>query len=185
MRRIPAALLILAWLAASAYFFVLHALSDTGRHTAGYFWTWDMYPGYETASARRIVLARTADGRWLRLLPDGRHQFRLHARTGDLDAGGVPLPRGHSRIDLNRSDGLLRRAVASAVERHAGDDAASPLVQIAVVDCYWPARFNLPAEWAEPAAGLSSARPHYWRIAAEAAVDEMGLIQWQPRSSRP
>ena len=117
MRRVPATLLIAAYLAATAYFFVLHVAGDVNRHEAGYFWTWDMYPAYETASSRRIVLARTSAGTWRRLLPDQTHRFRLHGRTGDRDVEGIPLPRGLARIDLNRSPRFLQEAVADAVAR--------------------------------------------------------------------
>lgn len=184
MRRLPATLLILGYLAATAWFFALHVAGDAGRGPAAYFWTWDMYPVYETASTRRIVVARTAANRWVRLLPDASHRFRLRGETGDESVDGVPLPRGLARIDLNRREPFLRQAVAAALERWRRYGRGEPIRRVVVVDCYWPSKHNLPEEWQDPNSDGLHSRPRYWRVAAEAAVDAGGAIAWHGRSPR-
>ena len=184
-QRLLPGLLIIVWIGAAVYFFGLHVLGDTGRHAFGYFWTWDMYPGYATVSSRRIVLAQTDGGQWLRLLPDRRQRFRLYAETGDhRDDGGIPVPAGPSRFDLNPQLRWIELAVEQALDRRASgsDDRVSELY---VVDRYWPVRFNLPDELHRRAYGQPNPRRRYWRVAAHARLDAEGHATWSHQAGVP
>jgi hypothetical protein len=166
LRRLPALAVIAAYLGASGWYFYRHALGDTAAEPAAYLFTWDMFPNYPSWSARRIAVAQTQGGRYLRIFPSRGQQFRLRR------------DRSHSRFDLPRSDAALQRAVDETLRSHWPIDADDPVVYVFLLEHYWPARFNLPDDLYESAYGEPNPRRRYWRVIAESAVTDGGRTRW-------
>jgi hypothetical protein len=166
LRRLPALLVIAAYLGASGWYFYRHALGDAAAEPAAYLFTWDMFPNYPSWSARRIAVAQTRSGRYLRILPSRGQQFR-RGRDGE-----------HSRFDLPRSDAAFQQAVDRTLRTHWPIDPADPVVYVFLLEQYWPVRFNLPDDLYESVYGEPNPRRRSWRIIAESPVSEGGRTRW-------
>lgn len=151
-----------AYLGATAYFFARHVVGDSLSRPEAYFFTWDMFPDYETESTRRLVLGLTNRGRFIQLLPAEEHRFRwgIDGTVSRIDIDG----RG---VQLNAP---LRRRVALFNEGHPEDRIESVLL----VEQYWPSRFNLPDDLYEDAFGEPHPHRRSWRIVRQTPVDETG-----------
>ncbi|MDA1015665.1 MAG: hypothetical protein O3A00_14575 [Planctomycetota bacterium] len=142
-----------------------------GKVTVGpnYFWTWDMFPGYETWSHRTYVVGETSSGKGVQLYPGPRERFSTR-------------PGGISRLDLfpGYQNGQAKLLYQSAIQReheiyrrlHPSD----PLVQIIVIEQFWPARSNADRQPQYlPAIDLDA---RYSRVLDTATVDPQGAILW-------
>lgn len=157
--RWPAALFIVAYLAATLFVLGLNILGDMGRHPLTYFFTWDMFPGHYTESTHRVALGRTASGRYVQLIPGPWQQFHEGVH-GDL-----------TRADMDRS-GIFFEAIARQVLRLTAEEfAADPIVHVDLLEQYWAMKHNLPVDpAAEPEFPPTSHR--YWRRLKEFDLPE-------------
>ncbi len=141
------------------------------------FFTWDMFPDYDTELVRRVVVAETTTGRRLKLIPGPRDRFRWGVQ-GDA-----------FRTDLDRRDATLIARIESELARQAADAAdrsGDPIVRVMVLENVRPARLPsavepvgpelpFPLETFDPAAATD-----HWRRVAEAQVDSQRRLAWKP-----
>lgn len=195
LRRLPACLFIAAYLLLTAWYLARHVVGDPGEFPLRYFFTWDMYPAYDTEIARPLVVGFDAEGRAWQLVPGPLDQFRWGNHN---DA---------ARTDLDRRSVLLRRIVAAEVRRLADAPKSvtvfehyrplilspNPVVQrdadesrsengerpeptdpaaTATASVPTAADANEPVSW--------RGRNTYWRTTARATVNERGDLQWAP-----
>jgi hypothetical protein len=173
-RRVCAAVFIAAYLGAVGWHFVRHVVEGSGGGAAAYFWTWDMYPHYETESVRRTILGETAEGRFVQLLPDALDRFRW-GNHGDA-----------TRLDLDRRDPNLKRVVEEALRRDRREpEDPERIVRVLVAERYWPVRFNAARRASDLPPSPADEQRSYWRIGAEAEVDEDGSLSWKPGNPAP
>jgi len=168
LTRPAAAVFIAAYLAAIAFYFYPHVLGDSAKRRDAYFWTWDMYPGYDAESVRRLVVAETDEGRYVRLFPSPRHRFRW-GLNGDK-----------TRLDLDRRTTHLRRVVEDELSRGRRLDTEERVTRVYAVEQYWPVRFNLDDDLYRAVYDEPNPRNRYWRVIGEADVDGDRQVQWKP-----
>lgn len=168
-RRLPAAAVVLLYLGTIAWFLGLQIIGDSPGGPLSYFFTWDMFPGYEMESARRIVLAETAAGEYVQLLPDAGDRFRW---GNDGDA---------TRFDLDRRDVVLDRAVRDAIQRDIRAHADEPAItRVVVAERHWPARQNGPQVVTLIGPPAGDDKSSHWRVVARADVGPGGDVAWKP-----
>lgn len=163
----PACLFIVAWLGVVAWHLGRQIAGDPSPSPAAYFWTWDMYPNYRTESVRREILAETADGQTIRLLPDESDRFRWGNR-GDA-----------TRFDLDQRSAVLERSIHSALSRRRQrtSGSQSPVVRIRVAEEFRPMRRNVESQ--DEAGPIPGAAKSSWRVSAEADVAADGSLTWK------
>ena len=167
VRRLAFPLVIAAYLGCIAFSFFRHVLGDPGEHPIAYFWTWDMFAGHPAESSRRLVIAKTDDGRFVQFIPGSGQRFRW-GRGGDA-----------TRIDLDRRTVHLRAAVEYELRCFRSIAPDRPLERIYVVEQYWPARFNLPDGLYEATYREPNPRRKYWRVLHEADISGGQLLRWE------
>lgn len=156
--RLPAVLFVAAYLAVTAWYLVRQIAGDPGRSPLAYFFTWDMFPSYETESVRRQILGFDAEGRAWRLVPGPGDRFRW-GNHGDA-----------ARTDLDRRDVLAHRAAEVELRRWRTRAGAPTLVRVAIVERYLPLSQNVDRTPTLDTIGQGEAR-WYWRTVAEADLD--------------
>lgn len=142
-----------------------------GKITVGpnYFWCWDMFPGYETWSHRTYLIGETSSGDGVQLYPGPREQL-------------ITRPGGISRLDFfasyqNAQAQQLHRAVYDQeVRRYRRLHPAAPLVQVIVIEHFWPIRSNAhrQPDYMPPI----DHEARYSRVLDTASVDANGEVQW-------
>lgn len=153
VQKLAVVFLIATYLAASAYHLGRHALGDPYSHFTAYFWTWDMFPGFNCYSERRLALVETTDGRYLQVFPTPRQRYR----------GGV---QGHlTRADLERSGACWRHVARRETARFAAEHPGQ-MRQAWLVEEYWPVRFNLSDARYERVYGEANPRRRYYTAEA-------------------
>ncbi|MCC7423244.1 MAG: hypothetical protein IT428_23455 [Planctomycetaceae bacterium] len=171
LSRLPAALFIVAYLAATGWFLLRQLAGRPGRSEWAYGWTWDMFPSYETESVRRRILVQDRAGRAWQLVPGERDRFRW---GNDGDA---------ARIDLDRrNESTLRLAEAAFARWSAVHDAAGS--RVLVVERYLPLSQNVDRAQTLDTIGEGESR-WSWRIVARASATdrtdaERGPLAWEP-----
>ncbi|MEX0718259.1 MAG: hypothetical protein WD066_16820, partial [Planctomycetaceae bacterium] len=180
-RRAAAGLLIAAYLAATGWFLCLQVLGDTYWHPVNYFFTWDMFPGYGTVSARRYAVGETKSGRYLQLLPGPNERFRWGV-AGDLPRFDIVPTVAQPPL----SDRLLD-AIDHALKRVREDHQDDPIVYVYVLEEYWPAHFNLPEDQYREVYGVEHPDRRYWRWLDGDNVDPAtgGLVRGGDSSAEP
>lgn len=164
-RRIGGACVIVAYLAASAWFLYLHVLGDVGWHPVTYFFTWDMFPGYSTTSARRVVVGQTQSRRYVQLIPGPNEQFRWGV-AGDLPRFDI-LPAVDQGPPVERLMDAIDAALARTHPQHIDD----PIVFVDILEEYRPSHFNLPEDLYRQEYGVDRPERRYWRSLGSARVD--------------
>lgn len=162
LQKVGVLLFCAAYLAATAFFLGRQVLGDSIAQEASYFFTWDMFPDYETESARRMVLGLTDDGRFVQLLPAAEHRFRW-----GVD-GTV------SRIDIDRRTPQLDEPLKRQIDRFEERRPGNPIHSVLVVEQFWPNKFNLPGDLYESTYGERLPRRRHWRILLERPLNENG-----------
>ncbi len=97
----------------------------------GYFFTWDMFPHFQTESVRRVAIGQTRAGAFVLLHPSDRQQFR-EGVAGDL-----------TRVDLDRGGRYFRTIVERVRQETQSERRSDPLVRVLLFEQFWPAKFNL------------------------------------------
>ncbi|MEX1097700.1 MAG: hypothetical protein WED34_16760 [Planctomycetales bacterium] len=164
-RRTAAALFIVAYLAANLWFLFLHMMGDAGWHPVSYFFTWDMFPGYGTSSARRYAVGETESGRHVLLLPGPNERFRWGI--------GGKLPRFDilSTVEHGPAADWLLDAIDADLARARGAHADDPIVFVDILEENWPAHFNLPDDLYREVYGVDDPHRSSWRSLGSAHVD--------------
>lgn len=195
LRRWAAGAFCAAYLGIIAGYLLLQVLDPTRTRTgrfvpsrwagdvrrASYFWTWDMYPGYSTASVHREIIGEAADGSYLRLYPSTRDRFRwgMHGETHRLDF-----------YQTAQADLYARELVEERLRERNDETGDGTLRRIYVVERYWPVRYNLPDELydeiyvpltasGEPLSREPDTRRRWWRVIAEAKINEENRLEWK------
>lgn len=153
-------------------------LPITGRTfpgVAGYFFTWDMFPGYATENGRWIILARFSDGQWRDLSSGTMLQYREHAFAarvpGDADTAVTPgdeprsatpiadnavaspvaaVPVAPPFVDFTRADvdrvGRSLPVLARTLAKTAAQRSGTQWVELLIVQRYRRGKFSLPPD---------------------------------------
>ncbi|RPI89998.1 MAG: hypothetical protein EHM42_02070 [Planctomycetaceae bacterium] len=130
-KHLPSLVCAVVYLFVSVAILSLHLLGLSPGGPLAYAFTWDMFPGFQSQSTRRVAIGQTRSGRWIVLHPSGRQQFR-EGLWGDM-----------SRADLERA-ALYFRAIAEQVRLQTlGERVDDPLVRVILGEQYWPTKFNL------------------------------------------
>lgn len=150
-------LLAACYLLTSAVFLALHALGLTPGGALSYTFTWDMFPGFQSSSTRRVAIGITAAGQAVLLHPSDRQQFR-EGLSGDM-----------SRPDLERSARHFRSVAETVRLQTASQEAADPVVNVLLCEQFWPTKFNFSdrdyARW------MGAAKPSSLRTGSGAAAE--------------
>jgi hypothetical protein len=154
-RRLADWLFIVVYLGVLLGFLGLYAWGDAYSHPVAYFWTWDMFPGYECFSFRRTAVGKTASGRYVELLPGPMQKFHWGVR------------RDLTRVELLRTRAALRPAVTDVLRRTAAAYADDPVRHVYLLEQYWPARFNYTDRAYERLYGEPKPRRRYWKVFEE------------------
>ncbi len=138
IRRVPAAVFVLAYLVALGVGTYSQILGDARLPAAaGYYVTWDMFPGHRGTSERVLVVGETEEGEHVLLYPSPRQRWRggLHGDLTRLDFAGAPL--------TGASAEWLDEEVALSVAAHDEAWPDDPVRHVDVVREFWPSRTNL------------------------------------------
>ena len=157
--RVASRLAVLAYLAVLGGFLLQSALGDSRYYPAAYFFTWDMFPSHSSQSFRRVALGETASGRYRRLYPSPREQFHRGAHS-DL-----------TRLDLDRRLVFYRSAVEQTLREYAERQRDDPVKHVYLLEKYWPAKFNYPADLYESWSGIPRPDRAAWRLVSEFDVN--------------
>lgn len=151
LRRAGILLACVCYLAVNGWFMLRHMMGDSDSARAAYFFTWDMFPGYETASSRRIIVGVTASGRHLQLLPAPNHRY---------SAG---INENVSRLDWLIREEYVRPVLKRTIRQHntKRDDR---IVLVLEVQQFWPSKFNLPDDLYRAEYDVENPNRRYWRI---------------------
>jgi len=166
LRRVLVIGFVLSYLGTGVFFLYQHLLGTSGSTAWAYVWTWDMFPNYPSFSARRFALGQTESGRFLKVFPTSKIQFRRGA-NGE-----------HTRFDLPRNDAALRKAVQETLESARPQNREDPVTYVFLVEKYWPVRFNLPEPLYQKAFGEENPHRSSYRILDEGSVEETGEVRW-------
>jgi hypothetical protein len=120
-----------AYLSLSAWYLTALGLEATPPGFLAYLFTWDMFPGFDTRSVRRVALGRTASGEYVLLHPSPWSQFH-EGVAGDL-----------TRADLDRSGMGFQSLVETVRLKTVAQRRDDPLVRVLLCEQSWPVRFNL------------------------------------------
>lgn len=162
LRRASVMLFCAGYLGLTALFGARHMLGDLASHSASYFFTWDMFPGYTTETSRRQMIGETASGRFVELLPAANHHFLWG------------INHKVRRIDVDRSEANYRPELGRQVRRYLKQHPDDRIVKIYVVERYWPSKYNLPDDIYQAAYGEPNPRRKYRRVIGTAAVTAEG-----------
>lgn len=173
-KRILVVVVVVAYLGTTSLYFCFHALGLASfqvlglekRNPMDYMWTWDMFPGYESLSKRRLVIGTTDDGTVVRLIPGENDHFRW----------GVDNVA--SRIDLNRYPDILKSAVDRALLRYQNANPKNPIETVYVIDHQWSSKYNFPDDLYEKKYGIEKVTRKYWDLLDVRNVREDGTVIW-------
>ncbi len=158
---------IAAYLSFLAYAALQQVRGDSAASPALYFATWDMFPFYDTESARLIVMGRDASGQWWQLAP------------GPLDRFRWGVYGQATRYDLDRRPETVARCAEKAVLQMASAADAVDIREVLVAERFWPVRRNrFGSEGAGLAAEPAARQPQSWRIVRRGRVNAAGRIDW-------
>ena len=160
-RRLLAVSAVIVYSAVTFGFLALHAVGDQGWYPTAYFFTWDMFPIYYYEASRRIAVGRTRGGQYVRLHPGPFDRFR----------GGVHADL--TKVDLDRSGRLFRRAVEHTLAMTSERQRLDPVTHVFLLEQYWPEKFNLPPDLYEAWAGAPRPDRKYWRVTGEFDVPSL------------
>ncbi|HLJ12716.1 MAG TPA: hypothetical protein VKU82_16085 [Planctomycetaceae bacterium] len=131
------------------------ALGDPALFPIAYFFTWDMFPSYDSQSFRRIALGKTATGKYVRLQPSSLQQYRGGVH-GDL-----------TRVDIERRGLFYRSAVMQSLKSTFAIQEHDPVARIFLFEEYWPAKFNYPDDLYKHWSGDEKPDRRFWRLVDE------------------
>ena len=92
-RRSLGVVFAVCYLSASAAFLALHACGLSPAGALAYGFSWDMFPGFQAQSARRVAIGQTRSGRYWLLHPSSEQQYRQGVADDDeaFDPGTLSL----------------------------------------------------------------------------------------------
>ncbi|MFQ5731225.1 MAG: hypothetical protein ACE5KM_04625 [Planctomycetaceae bacterium] len=173
--RVAVVLLCLAYVSVTAYFGVRHVLGDVPDLTeepAGYFFTWNMFPGYSTTTSQISVVGQAGERRFVKLLPATSHRYRF----------GVG--NAATRMDMDRRRSNIEPTLQRLLKRYDAEHPDEPIETVFVVETYWPSRFNLPDDLYREVYGETNPHRKYVR-SRNYAVNKSGDVQWSPGDEKP
>lgn len=155
------------YLLISVVFLALHALGLSPGGALSYAFTWDMFPGFQSRSTRRIAIGVTGTGQTLLLHPSDRQQFR------------EGLSRDMSRPDLERSSRHFRNLAETVRLQTAAQEADDPIVHVLLCEQFWPTKFNFSdRNYAHWMGALKPASQRSGQSAAAELLDPPPGIPW-------
>lgn len=164
----------LAYVGVTAYYGVRHVLGDTSQiaeSPAGYFFTWDMFPGYETESTRRTVVGRAGE-RFVQLLPATSHRYRYGVNAAA------------TRLDIDARRANLTPTLEPIIARYNAEHPQQPIEEVFIVEEYRPAKFNLPDDLYEQVYGEPKPQRSYLRIGQSLRVVNGKLVRYADKTSQ-